>query len=1060
MTNTTLARIFALITFVLLIQFAPSNLNAQVASGTIVGTVRDSSGAIVPGVTVTCKNVDTGVARMVVAGELGNYTIPALPVGTYDLEATISGFRTEVRKGVAVTVGASVDVSFTLTVGAAAEEVVVSSEAPQVNTTDASLGGLVADTAIRELPLNGRDWLQLATLQAGVVGGLGLDAAVVGNSSRAARGNGVTLAIGGSRPTNNVFLVDNLMVNDYANGSPGSGLGVNLGVDGIQEFRVLTNEYTAQYGRTSGGVINAVYKSGTNDIHGTVFGFLRNSALDARNFFDYPDKPAFRRGQFGASLGEPIKKDKTFIFGNYESLREIKGLAQSSDTLSLAARQGILRSGPVNINPAIRPYLDAFPLPNGSVNGDTGKFNFGSPLDGVEHYALTKIDHNISAQTMLSGSFQFDDTVVGAPDAFNFKKVGSPSRHYNTVINLQHAFSPTFLNTTRIGVSRTNASDALDVTAINPIVTNTSLAFIPGKPPGVIAIAGVGTFDGGMGASGSDIYHYTSIQVGDDASWTNGKQTIRFGITVDRMQYNKSSVSSPLGEWDFDSVGQFLQGIASQYTADIPGTNDVRTLPNKYVGWYVQDEFAVRPNLKVNLGLRYEFLTAMTDSHGRVAVLPTLTAAAPRVGGNYFENPTKKNFAPRVGIAWDPTGVGKMSVRAGYGIYDVLPLPYLLVNRTNAFPFFQNGIIAFPPVNSFPTAANDLIASQQSSLKAAYLEPNPPRAYNQQWNLTIQRQLTESVALTLGYVGSHAVHIPLGVDDMDLVSPQYVRVAPDGHLSFPANAPRINPNWGRIPATFWNDFSSYNAMVVDFTKRLSRGLFFGGAYTWAKTIDEGSTTFSTTELNNSTESPYPFMPSLNRGPSDYDVRSNGVFHFTWNIPSSGSFTGVSKAVLSGWQLGGIFSAHTGAPFTVSLTSDTAGTGNKRQRLNAAQRPNFNPLPGCSTNAINPGNPSQYVKTECFSVPTAGELGNLGRGTLRQPGFQEFDPSLLKTWAVAEKARLQFRAEIFNAFNHANFRAGRRLLFDGKNNVIPTAAQIAPPTLSDARQIQFGLRLNW
>jgi hypothetical protein len=1054
-------RAFIIAGTVLLLHFTASGLHAQVASGSIVGTARDSSGAILPGATITSKNVETGVTRTLISGEAAGYTFPALPVGTYDLEASLNGFKTEVRKGIIVTVGASVSVDFTLSVGAAAEEVVVNAEATQVNTTDASLGGLVADTAIRELPLNGRDWLQLATLQAGVVGGLGLDAAVVGNSSRAARGNGVTLSIAGSRPTNNVFMVDNLMVNDYANGSPGSGLGVNLGVDGIQEFRVLTNEYTAQYGRTSGGVINAVYKSGANDLHGSVFGFLRNSALDARNYFDYPDKPAFRRAQFGASLGGPIKKDKTFIFGNYESLREIKGLAQSSDTLSLAARQGMLRSGSVQINSAIRPYLDAFPLPNGDVNGDTAKFNFGSPLDGVEHYMLTKVDHNISTQTMLSGSFQFDDTVVGAPDAFNFKKVGSPSRHYNTVLNLQHAFSPVFLNTARVGVSRTNASDALDVSAINPIVTNTSLAFLPGKPAGVIAIAGVTTFDGGMGASGSDIYHYTSIQAGDDSSWTNGKQTIRFGITVDRMQYNKSSVSSPLGEWDFDSVGQFLQGIASQYTSDVPGTNDVRTLPNTYVGWYVQDEIAVRPNLKVNLGLRYEYLSAMTDSHNRVAVLPTLTAVNPRIGGNYFENPTKRNFAPRVGIAWDPTGTGRMSVRAGYGIYDVLPLPYLLVNRTNAAPFFQVGLIGFPPVNSFPTAANALIASQQSSLKAAYLEPNPPRAYNQQWNLTIQRQLSENLVLTLGYVGSHAVHIPLGVDDIDLVPPQYLRTAPDGHLSFPAGSPRINPNWSRIPATFWNDFSAYNGMVVDFTKRLSHGLFFGGAYTWSKTIDQGSTTFSTTELNNSTENPYPFLPSLNRGPSDYDVRSNGVLHFTWNIPSSSSFNGVAKGILAGWQLGGIFSTHTGAPFTVSLTSDTAGTGNKRQRLNAGQRPDFNPLPGCSTNAINPGNPSNYIKKECFSVPATGELGNLGRGTLRQPGFQEFDPSLFKTWAVAgERARLQFRAEIFNAFNHANFRAGRRLLFDGKNNVIPTALQIAPPTLSDSREIQFGLRLNW
>jgi hypothetical protein len=513
-----------------------------------------------------------------------------------------------------------------MSVGAAAEEVVVNAEAT-VNTTDASLGGLVADTAIRELPLNGRDWLQLATLQAGVVGGIGLDpGAQGGNNSSAARGNGITLSVAGSRPTNNVFVVDNLIVNDFSNGSPGSGLGVNLGVDGIQEFRVLTNEYTAQYGRTSAGVVDAAYKSGTNDIHGSAFGFLRNSALDARNFFDYPTKPSFRRGQFGGSLSGPIKKDKTFIFGNYESLREVKGLAQSSLTLSLPARQGILTTGNVTVNPAIKPFLAMFPLPNGQVTGDTAKFNFAAPLNGIEHYALTKVDQVFSNQTMLSGSFQFDDTVVTTPDPYNEKNVGSPSRHYNTVLNLQHTFSPTLLNTARIGVSRTVASDAMDVTAINPVATDASLAFIPGKPVGVIAVAGLTGTSGGMGASGADIFHYNSVQFGDDASWIKGKHTWRFGATVDKMQYNQNSVSSPLGEWDFDSVGQFLQGIASKYTSDVPGTNDIRQLRSVYVGAYLQDDFAFRQNLKFTLGLRYEFLTETTEEHGRVALLPSLTS--------------------------------------------------------------------------------------------------------------------------------------------------------------------------------------------------------------------------------------------------------------------------------------------------------------------------------------------------------------------------------------------------------------------------------------------------
>jgi Carboxypeptidase regulatory-like domain/TonB dependent receptor-like, beta-barrel len=1049
----------------LVLAFSVRDVRAQVASGTIVGTARDSSGAVVPNAKITCTNVATGVARNVVAGNLGAYTIPGLPVGTYDLQASAPGFKNEVRKGVTVTVGASVAVNFTLSVGAVEESVIVSAEPPQVNTTDASLGGLVGDTTIRELPLNGRDWLQLATLQAGVVGGLGQQSPSSANNSRAARGNGEALAVAGARPTSNVFVVDNLIVNDYANGSPGSGLGVNLGVDAIQEFRVLTNEYSAQYGRTSGGVVNAVYKSGTNEFHGGAFGFLRNSALDARNFFDYPTKPAFRRIQFGGSAGGPIKRDKTFIYGNYESLREVQGLSESSNTLSLDARQGIVCANSactstttVPIVPAIKPYLAVFPLPNGPANGDTAKYNFGAALNGIEHYTVVKLDHNISDQTMLSGSFQFDNTSIDSPDAFNQKRIGSPSRHYNTVINLQHAFGPSLLNNARIGVSRTHATDSMDTTAINPIASDKSLGFIPGSPVGIIAVAGPDSTSGGLGASGADIYNYTSFQFGDDLSWIKGKHNLKFGAAVERVRDNLHSVASPLGEWDFDSVTLFLQGIPGSYTADIPGTNDIRALRTTYAGLYFQDDIAVRPNLKVNVGVRYEFLSPLTEAFGRVAVLKTLDAAEPTLGGNYFNNPTKKNFAPRVGIAWDPTGSGKTSVRAGYGIYDMLPLPYLMVNRTNGAPFFKSGIIDSPPPSTFPTGANALLG--ETGLRASYVEPNPPRAYMQQWNLTVQRQLTTSAAVTLGYVGSHGVHIPQGVDDFDMASPAYLTKAPDGHLAIVPGAPRINPNWGRIPATVWDDTSSYNALVVDFNQRMSHGLLFSGSYTWSKSIDLGSSTFSANENINTVDNPYPFIAALNRGPSDHDIAHNFVISSTWDIPTSRSFTGVPKTLLSGWELGGIFTAHTGPPFSVSLRTDVAGTGTTRQRQSGGQKPNFNPLPGCSVNAVNPGNPSNYIKAECFSPPAAGTIGNLGRNTLRAPGLVEFDPSISKTWSLGgELAKLQFRAEAFNLFNHANFQIGKTTLFNG-NKVISSALAIGPPTLTSAREIQFGLKLTW
>ena len=1038
------------------------DLRAQAGSGTIVGVARDSSGAVVPKATITCKSVETGVSRTVTTDAKGSYVIPALPVGAYDLEASLPGFTTEVRKGVSVTVGASVAVNFALALGAVEEKVEVTAEAPQVNTTDASLGGLVGDVTIRELPLNGRDWLQLATMQAGVIGGIGQQQASQSTNSRAAFGNGESLSIAGGRPTENVFIVDDLMVNDYSNGSPGSGLGVNLGIDGIREFRVLTNEYTAQYGKTSGGVVNAVYKSGTNQFHGNLFEFLRNSDLDARNFFDYPSIPAFRRNQFGASAGGPIRKDKTFIYGNWESLREVLGLTESSDTLSLAARQGNLQSGHVAISPAIQPYLAFFPLPNGQGTGDTAKFNFGGALNGVEEYTVVKVDHYFTERTTLAGSFQFDDTNLSQPDAYDQKRTGSPSRHFNIVVNLQHTFTPAVLNTARIGLSRTSAADALDVGAIDPITSNTSLGFVPGSPAGVIGVAGLTGTSGGIGASGADIFRYTSFQGGDDFSWIKGRNTFKFGGMVERIRDNLHSVSNPLGTFTFNSIPEFLQGIPGQYALDVPGTNDIRGLRSTYFGLYIQDDIVVRPNLKVNVGVRYEYVSPLTEAFGRVAVLETLSSVTPRLGGSYF-NSNKLDFAPRVGLAWDPTGSGKTSIRAGYGIYDALPLPYTMSNRTNGAPFFEQGV-ATPPAltpSSFPNQANGLVAA--SGLRASYVEPNPPRAYNQQWNLTIQRQLTANGALTVGYVGSRSVHLPFAVQDMNQVPPSLVTTAPDGHLLFPTTGAiqRINPNWGRIASTVWDDLASYNSLVVDFSKRLSHGLYFAVAYTWSKNLDEGSITYAGPEYNNDISRSYPFFAYLDKGPADFDVNHNFVYSFTWDIPTPQSFKGITHSVLGGWQLGGIFSAHTGPPFSVTLQTDQALTGSRTSGgTGGGQRPNLLSLPGCSTNATNPGNPNNYIKTQCFAFPAPGELGNLGRATLRGPGLMDFDPSLFKNWSIAERIKLQFRAEFFNLLNHPNFQIGSPRLFNGTGKIIPTATLINPPTATSAREIQFGMKLTW
>ncbi|MGI8743921.1 MAG: TonB-dependent receptor domain-containing protein [Bryobacteraceae bacterium] len=1037
-------------------------LAAQTASGTISGVVRDSTGAVIPGANISASSAETSATRTVIADISGTYEISGLPVGAYNIEASRPGFKTEVRRGIAVEVGRAVAVNFSLSVGEVQQRVEVQDTPPQVDTADATMRGLVGENAIRELPLNGRDWLQLATLQPGVTGGLGQQSAAILTSSRAARGNGENLAISGNRPTENVYLVDGLIVNDYSNGSPGSGLNVNLGVDAVREFSVLTSDYTAQYGLTSGGVVNAIFKSGTNTIHGSAFEFLRNSALDARNFFDGKNIPAFRRNQFGASIGGPIKKDSTFFFADFEALRQFLSSSGSSDTLSLNARNGLLTSGRVNIAPSIQRYLAAFPLPNGSVNGDSAKFNFSGGEVGNESYVVGKIDHNFSVRTTLAGSYQFDDASLSQPDPYNQKRIGSPSRHHNGILSLQHVFSPALVNTARAGVTRTFAADALDISAIDPVASDKSLGFISGAPIGILGVAGLTGTAGGLGGSGSDVFNFTAPQAADDLFWMKGRHALKFGASFVRQDDNFNSANIPLGEWDYGSIADFLTNTPQDFTADLPGTNGARGLRATYFGVYAQDDFHFRPNLTINVGLRYEISTAVTEVNNKVATLPALSSPTPRLGGAFFNNPTLKNFAPRVGFAWDPTGAGKTSIRAGFGIYDILPLPYLLINRTHSTPYFLQGTVSNPPASAFPNGGLGLLSP--ASTRVAYVEPNPARAYNLQWNLSIQRQLTADLAMTVAYVGSHASHIPQGIEDADQVPVSLVTQTPDGHLLFPTTGTiqRINPNFGRIVATVWRDWSKYNGLLVNVSKRYSHGIAVQAAYTWSKTLDQGSATFSDNEYTNTAGPSYAFVPSLQNGVADFDIAHNFIANATWSIPTPGTLSGFSRALIGGWQIGGIFQVHTGAPFTVKIPVDRARTGNSRTASSSGgQRPDFNPLPGCTPNAINPGQPSNYIRTDCFSFPANGVLGNLGRNTLRGPGLENVDFSIFKNHALLQdKLHVQFRAEAFNLLNHPNFQVGTTSVLNRQGSIISTAGQLTPPTLTTSRQIQFGIRLIW
>src|SRR5689334_4768910 len=495
----------------------------QAVDGRIVGTIHDSQGAVIPGVMVTTKSLETGAERTGLSDESGGFIITNIPAGSYEVSASLAGFQKEVRSGVTLTVGAALRVDFTLKVGAVQEQVQVTGEAPQVDTTTSTMAGLVAETVIRELPLNGRDWLQLAVLQSGVTSVLGPLP-----TGPATKGLGAKMSISGGRPNQNVYRVDGLVVNDQTNNSPGSALGGNMGVDAIREFSVLTNTYSAEYGRSSGGVINAITKSGTNTLHGTAFYFHRNSALDARNFFDIT-KPPFRRHQFGGSAGGAIQKDKLFFFSSYEGLRQFLSLSQSANTLSPNARNGILCANSactsttkINIDPRVQAYLPLFPLPNGRINGDTGQFINAAGQIGTQNYVTGKLDYLLDANTTLTGSYTFDSANVPTPDVFNEKLKALQTRNQRVILSMQHVFSSAVLNTIRTGFNRLATQGGRNYNPSTPLLTDTSLGFVPGHTAGQVSVPGLDTF-GGIGCCLADTYWYTTPQFSDDLSWVKGR---------------------------------------------------------------------------------------------------------------------------------------------------------------------------------------------------------------------------------------------------------------------------------------------------------------------------------------------------------------------------------------------------------------------------------------------------------------------------------------------------------------------------------------------------------
>ena len=1083
--------------------------HSQVVGATLTGVVDDQSGLTIPNAQISITNTATGITTNLTTNSAGFYSASNLIPGPYQITMRADGFRTEIRNGITLTVGEQQVINGALTVGETSQSVQVSGEAPTVELSSAAISETVPATTIRELPLNGRSWTDLSALQPGV-NSIETQPDFSSGAARGARGFGNQITMTGGRPQWNNYRLDGVSMNDPQNGGPGSVLGGNLGVDAIQEFSVITTNYSAEYGKTSGGVVNAITRSGTNQFHGSAYEFLRNDALDAANFFDVT-KPPFRRNQFGASAGGPVRKNKLFVYGDYEGIRQSKGFTALETVPSPAARSGMLCSAPsspsactpttVTVDPTVQQFLPFWPLPNAGIqpgsNGDIGLLTRVYQEDVTENFFTTRADYKFSDKDSLVATYMFDFTPFTVPGTLGTTQFKSKTGRQLATLEENHIFSSAWMNSARVGYSREAVTNFASLAAINPLANNTSLGVLPGLTAPLVSVPGLTAMDGGLGADGGTIIFWNSFQAYDDAFWTHGAHSLKFGGAVERMQDSEDSLPK-LGSFSFGSLSNFLTNVPQRLTAYSNSTLD--EYRETLFGLYVQDDWHVRSNLTLNMGLRWEMVTVPTEVQGHLASLINITDPTPHLGSPLYSNSTLHNFEPRVGFAWDPFKTGKTAVRGGFGMFGVLPLPYLLDRiEGRAFPFSLSYSANKLSPGSFPGGAASLLTSTASKASnEGYFQQNAPRSYVMQYNLNVQRELPGQVTATVGYVGSHGVHLPFRADDIDMVLPQST---PAGFL-FPSpigTGTKLNPNFGDILGLLYGESSSYNALQMGVQKVFSHGLHVQGSFTWEKSLDNGSASGFGDQFSNSISSlPFYDLGAL-RGLSDFDIGRTLTINALWEVPSLKSISAAAW-ITKGWELGAIYKANEGVPFT-----PTFGTGGDPLGLNSSDPYDFPDRltgPGCQS-LINPGNITNYVKTQCFSLPSApnmtfwqancdttsnvyrnpatGKLGpepypvcfnlrgNSGRNILIGPGLSNLDFSVYKNnyiRRISEAFNVQFRAEFFNILNRPNFnfpvsqgKVNNTNIFNADGTLNPVAGLITS-TVTDPREIQVALKLIW
>jgi outer membrane receptor protein involved in Fe transport len=1028
----------------------PVTLSAQSFTGTISGAIRDSSNSVVPGANVTVTNTRTGQSRASVSGAEGEFIFPALQPGEYRLDAELAGFSKKSITNLVLVVNQRLEVPVVLEIGQLSDTVSVIAEAVLVNTADPTVGQVIEQKRVVDLPLNGRDFVQLATLSAGV------------ETRQTTRG---LLATNGTRGNGLSFLFDGVDGND----ANAIFLSLTPSIEAVQEFKIQTSTYSAEFGRNAGAQINLVTKSGTNDFNGTVFEFLRDAALDARNYFDPTDQPIppFTRNQFGGVVGGPVRRNHLFFLVNYEGTRMEKSLTALATVPTEAERAGdfsrtlnpatgaliVVRDPltgqpfPGNVIPANR--LDRigsrvaalYPLPNRA-----GTQNFvSSPQQEFDANLLTvRIDHALSSKDTIFGRYFRSESEefnpfgrvagAGGTNVPGFA-VRIPSLGQNLALNWTRVLSNRLLLEARFGLHRYNTGrfqdQSVDRVSELGILGGHDAPRDNGYPLfQVTGYTAVGDRTDLPQDRPQNTFHYFT-----NLTYNTGGHNVRTGFEVRYLQEDLYADLNIRGTYTFNptftgyGLADLLLGLPTTVSTTVPGL-EANWRDTTY-GAYVQDDWKVTPQLTLNLGLRYDYFTPITDTQDRRAIFDFADNTIKLVGTNGIPRSgyqaDRNNFAPRLGIAYMPFGTARLVTRAGYGIF------YDKENWNshaglNNQPMFRTSRQYDRPgsiSNAFVGPANvplpNVNAMQSDFRDASY----------QQWNVFVEGEPLQSTAVGVGYVGSKGSNLP-AQRDLNQPTPGVGN----------AQARRPIPQYAGINYLYSGSSSIFHSLQTRIERRFRAGLSFLATYTLAKTTDDAPLYGGS--------APDATNTAAARGPANTDSRHRMSASFIYELPFGpgkpllSTASGVTGAVLGGWQVNGIITRASGVPFTPTVSQDRAGTA----------RPNSQwPDRLCDGQLDNP-TADRWFDASCFAVPAPGTFGNAGRNILVGPGFTNVDLSVFKSFRLLMDHRLQFRLEVFNLFNHVNL---------GQPNATidaPLTVGRISTTATDSRQIQLAFKYTF